>query len=139
MSRGNRRQEIFPHDVDRQDFLRTLAEACQKTGWQVHAYCLMSNHYHLAVETPNANLVAGMAWLQKTWLPRHTLASHRKRAPDKLGVAVRLRKETTLSVKQIAARLHLGTPGGASVCLLAAMTKRTSSTQPPSTQGHLET
>jgi REP element-mobilizing transposase RayT len=39
--------------VDRQDFLKTLAEACQKTDWQVHAYCLMSNHYHLVVETPN--------------------------------------------------------------------------------------
>jgi hypothetical protein len=66
-------------------------------------------------------------------------ASHGKRDSDKPGAAARLRKETTLSVKQIAARLHLGTPGGASVCLLAAMTKRTSSTQPPSTQGHLET
>jgi REP element-mobilizing transposase RayT len=44
MSRGNRRQDIFLDDADRQDFLRTLAEACQKTGWQVHAYCLMSNH-----------------------------------------------------------------------------------------------
>jgi hypothetical protein len=34
-------------DVGRQDFLKTLAEACQKTGWQVYAYCLMSNHYQL--------------------------------------------------------------------------------------------
>ena len=50
-------------DVDRQDFLKTLAEACQKTGWQVHAYCLMRNHFHLVVETPNANLVEGMRWL----------------------------------------------------------------------------
>ncbi len=64
MSRGNRRQNIYLDDVDRRDFLKTLAEACQKTSWQVHAYCLMSNHYHLVVETPNANLVAGMAWLQ---------------------------------------------------------------------------
>jgi hypothetical protein len=37
MSRGNRREDIFLDDVDRQDFLKTLAEACQKTGWQVHA------------------------------------------------------------------------------------------------------
>jgi REP element-mobilizing transposase RayT len=37
MSRGNRRQDIFLDDVGRQDFLKTLAEACQKTGWQVHA------------------------------------------------------------------------------------------------------
>src|ERR1051326_198132 len=48
MSRGNRRQDIYLDDVDRQDFLKTLAEACQKTAWQVHAYCLMSNHDPLA-------------------------------------------------------------------------------------------
>ena len=35
------------NDVDRQDFLQTLAEACQKAGFQVHAYCLMRNHFHL--------------------------------------------------------------------------------------------
>ena len=38
--------------------LKTLAEACQKPGWQVHAYCLRSNHHHLVVEAPNANLAA---------------------------------------------------------------------------------
>jgi REP element-mobilizing transposase RayT len=43
---------------------RTLAEACEKTGWQVHAYVLMSNHYHLLLETPEANLASGMKWLQ---------------------------------------------------------------------------
>ena len=55
MSRGDRREDIFLNDVDRQDFLKTLAEACQKTGWQVHAYCLMRNHFHLVAETPRAN------------------------------------------------------------------------------------
>jgi REP element-mobilizing transposase RayT len=49
MSRGNRREDIFLDDVDRHDFLEILAEACQKTGWQVHAFCLMSDHYHAAV------------------------------------------------------------------------------------------
>jgi len=307
MSRGNRRQDIFLDDVDRQDFLKTLAEACQKTGWQVHAYCLMSNHYHLVVETPNANLVAGMAWLQGAYTirlnHRHKLIGHvlsgrykaqlvegsgngylrtacdyvhlnpvragllkaderllaypwssfgyylaapahrpewvrvdrllgehglqqdspaareeferrteaqrlqpgdeeslkalrrgwclgseefkqhqleeldgqvgqhhfgqmrlevaqakaeriiseelhrlgwqeadlalrRKRDPGKLEIAVRLRRRTTLSVKQIAARLHLGTSGSASVCLLASM-RNTSSGSP--TQGYLGT
>jgi REP element-mobilizing transposase RayT len=43
MSRGDRREDIFLDDVDRQDFLKTLAEACQKAGWEVHAYCLMRN------------------------------------------------------------------------------------------------
>ena len=80
MSRGNRRDDIFLDDVDRHDFLKTLAEACQKTGWQVHAYCLMRNHYHLVLETPDANLVAGMAWLQSTYTirlnHRHQLIGH---------------------------------------------------------------
>jgi putative transposase len=70
MSRGDRRKDIYLDDVDRQDFLKTLAEACQKTGFQVHAYCLMSNHFHLVVETPNADLVAGMRWLLSTYTIR---------------------------------------------------------------------
>jgi putative transposase len=57
-------------DVDRQDFLKTLAEACQKTGWQAHAWCLMPNHFHLVVETPNANLVAGMRWFLSAYTIR---------------------------------------------------------------------
>jgi hypothetical protein len=40
------------------------------TGWRIHAYCLMSNHYHLLIETPEANLVAGMQWLQNTYTRR---------------------------------------------------------------------
>jgi REP element-mobilizing transposase RayT len=59
MSRGNRQKDIYLDDVDRQDFLKTLAEACQKTGFEIHAYCLMRNHFHLVVETPNGNLHMG--------------------------------------------------------------------------------
>jgi hypothetical protein len=62
LNRGDRREEIFRDDLDRRRFLETLAEACAKTGWQVQAYCLMPNHFHLVVETPEANLVAGMKW-----------------------------------------------------------------------------
>jgi putative transposase len=80
MSRGDQRDDIFLVDIDRHDFIKTLAEACQKTGWQVHAYCLMRNHYHLVLETPNANLVSGMAWLQSTYTirlnNRHRLTGH---------------------------------------------------------------
>jgi hypothetical protein len=46
MSQGNRREPIFLDNEDRKTFLRTLGEACEKTGWQVHAYCLMGNHFH---------------------------------------------------------------------------------------------
>ena len=47
-------------DADRQRFVDTLGEACAKTGWQVHAYVLMPNHFYWVVETPQPNLVAGM-------------------------------------------------------------------------------
>jgi len=80
MNRGNRREDIFIDDQDRRKFLTTLEEACQKTGWQVHAYCLMRNHFHLVVETPQANLVAGMKWLSgvytKRFNIRHKLCGH---------------------------------------------------------------
>lgn len=58
-------------DRDRQRFLETLTEACQKTGWQVHAFCLMSNHFHLVVETPQPNLVAGMKWFLGAYTSRY--------------------------------------------------------------------
>ena len=52
MNRGDRREAIFLSDKDRALFIETLDEACQKTDWQVHAWCLMSNHFHLVTETP---------------------------------------------------------------------------------------
>jgi putative transposase len=70
MSRGDRREPIFLDEEDRRLFLETLAEACQKTGWQVHAYCLMGNHFHLVIETPRANLIAGMRWFLGTYTAR---------------------------------------------------------------------
>lgn len=60
MSRGDHRERIFDDDPDRERFLSTLDDCCQKTVWQVHAYCLMSNHFHLVIETPLPNLVEGM-------------------------------------------------------------------------------
>ncbi len=71
MARGNQGQAIFCDDKDRQRFLETLGQACEKTGWHIHAYVLMGNHYHLLVETPEGNLVAGMKWLQGTYTQRH--------------------------------------------------------------------
>jgi len=60
MNRGDRREVIFEDDQDRRGFLAALGEVCAKTGWQIHAWCLMPNHFHLVVETPQGNLVAGM-------------------------------------------------------------------------------
>jgi REP element-mobilizing transposase RayT len=62
LNRGDRREAIFVDDEDRRLFLETLGEACEKTDWEPHAWCLMSNHFHLVTETPRANLVAGIQW-----------------------------------------------------------------------------
>jgi putative transposase len=62
MNRGDHGEPVFLDDTDRTLFLATLAEACAKTDWRAHAWCLMPNHFHLVVETPKANLVAGMKW-----------------------------------------------------------------------------
>ena len=80
INRGDRREGIFRDDCDRRRFLETLSETCAKTGWQVHAYCLMRNHFHLVVETPQPNLVAGMKWFLGTYTSRfnhrHNLFGH---------------------------------------------------------------
>jgi putative transposase len=70
MARGNRRGPIFLDEDDRCFFLATLGEACEMTGWRAHAWVLMGNHYHLFIRTPEANLVAGMKWLQNTYTRR---------------------------------------------------------------------
>jgi putative transposase len=70
MCRGNNGQDIFFDDDGRRLFLSTLDEVCQQTGWLIHAYVLMSNHYHLLLETPEANLVAGMKWFQGAYTQR---------------------------------------------------------------------
>jgi putative transposase len=71
---------IFEDDQDRVLFVETLGQACGKTGWEVQAYCLMPNHFHLVMETPRANLVAGMKWFLGTYTSRfnrrHKLFGH---------------------------------------------------------------
>jgi putative transposase len=80
LNRGDRREPIFQDDADRRTFLKTLAEVCTKTEWQIHACCLMGNHFHLVLETPQANLVAGMKWFLGTYTSRfnrrHKLFGH---------------------------------------------------------------
>src|SRR5436190_13054435 len=80
LNRGDRREAIFRDDADRRRFLETLGETCAKTDWAVHAWCLMSNHFHLVVETPKANLVDGMKWFLGTYTVRfnrrHKLLGH---------------------------------------------------------------
>lgn len=67
MSRGNARQNIYRSNDDRHDFLEVLADVSARCNWLCHAYCLMGNHYHLLIETPDANLSAGMQLLNGTY------------------------------------------------------------------------
>ncbi len=80
LSRGDRREDIFCDHRDRARFLELLGRCSARMGWEVHAYCLMSNHFHLVVETPRANLSAGMKWLLGTYTMgfnrRHRLGGH---------------------------------------------------------------
>lgn len=62
-SRGNARADIFTDDSDRQIFLSVLGQTVKRFNWLCHAYCLMGNHYHLLIETPEGNLSAGMRHL----------------------------------------------------------------------------
>jgi len=62
-SLGNAHQDIFLNDRDRQTFLKTLHTVVERFNWFVHCYCLMNNHYHLVIETPDANLARGMRQL----------------------------------------------------------------------------
>ena len=71
LNRGNYRAPIFRGEKAKTAFLKCLAETCEKTGWRVSAWCVMSNHYHLAVATPRGNLVEGMRWLQGTFSSRY--------------------------------------------------------------------
>ena len=152
MDRGDRREDIFVNDVDRQDLIKTLAEACEKTGWQVHAYCLMRNpledeealkalrrgwclgsqefrqrmlelmegklgdnhcgELHRETAEQKANRIIGEELARRSW-QESDLAGRHRIDPGKLAIAARLRKETTLPVKWIAARVKIGTTKGA--------------------------
>ena len=70
INRGNYRRELFAAEGAAQAFVGCLAETCARFGWRLHAYVVMRNHFHLAVETPEPNLSLGMKWLQGTWAAR---------------------------------------------------------------------
>ena len=70
INRGNYRGFVFRTLGARRAFEACLFQACERSAWQLHAFVVMGNHYHLAVETPQGNLVAGMQWLQATFANR---------------------------------------------------------------------
>jgi REP element-mobilizing transposase RayT len=79
-SRGNARQNIFRVDEDRHNFLDLLSKACDRYQWRCHAYCLMSNHYHLLIETMIPSLSRGMKYINGVYTQsfnrRHSKVGH---------------------------------------------------------------
>ena len=69
-SRGDGREDIYLDDEDRENYLEVLCEVCERFNWSIHSYCLMTNHYHLLVETPDANLSKGMRHLNGVYTQR---------------------------------------------------------------------
>lgn len=70
INRGNYQSAVFQSAGATRAFERTLAQACERAGWRVHAYVIMRNHFHLALETPQPNLASGMQWLLGTFAAR---------------------------------------------------------------------
>jgi REP element-mobilizing transposase RayT len=66
-SRGNNKQEVFLDDEDRRDFLDLTGKEIEQQKWKCYAYCIMDNHYHLVIETPEGNLVSGMRRLNAVY------------------------------------------------------------------------
>jgi putative transposase len=79
-ARGNRKGGIIADDHDRATFFRIVAEVVARRSWSCISYCLMTNHYHFLVETPNGNLSAGMHALNGRYANafnrRHGLSGH---------------------------------------------------------------
>ena len=107
MARGDRREPIVRSDEDRGVCVETMALACERGGWGLHAWVLMDNHFHWVLETPEPNLVRGMGWFMNTLTRRinvrNRLWGHlfggrnksipvqtrpEKRGPDYLGVLI---------------------------------------------------
>ena len=76
-SRGDRQEPIYEDDQDRQRFVSILAEVIEQMNWFCHAYCLMTNHYHLILETPDGNLSKGMRQLNGIFTQSSNRRHHR--------------------------------------------------------------
>ena len=70
INRGNYRADVFRNEGAKAAFEACLFEACARCAWLLHGFVVMRNHFHLALETPDGNLAAGMQWLQATFANR---------------------------------------------------------------------
>ena len=93
-SRGNARQDIFLDDKDHAKFLEIVSDVVERYNWVCYAYCLMTNHYHLLIETPDANLVRGMHQLNGVY----TQAFNRRH--DRMGHVLQGRYKAILVEKE---------------------------------------
>ena len=71
LNRGNYRQDLFLNDRDHRSFEACLFEACEKSGWILEGFCVMTNHFHLVLRTPRGNLSQGMKWFLGTFANRY--------------------------------------------------------------------
>jgi REP element-mobilizing transposase RayT len=69
-SRGDRREDIYFSEDDRRTWLAVFSQVCERFNWVCHAYCQMTNHYHIVVETPEGNLSQGMRQLNGVYTQR---------------------------------------------------------------------
>jgi REP element-mobilizing transposase RayT len=76
-TRGCNKQPIFDGDATRELHLALLAQTVEEYGWLCHAYCQMDNHFHLLLQTPHANLSAGMRFLNGTYAQAFNREVHR--------------------------------------------------------------
>jgi REP element-mobilizing transposase RayT len=80
-ARGVKRERIFLDDEDYRRYTRMLRAVVEKYGWELLAFCLLPNHVHFIVGTPNANLAAGMQWLHS----RYALSFNERYGPPGNG------------------------------------------------------
>jgi REP element-mobilizing transposase RayT len=106
INRGNYRRDLFAGEGAAAAFERVLAEAGERFGWRVHAYVIMRNHFHLALETPEPNLSAGMKWLQGTWVARFNRLRGQTGRPFQ-GRFKALHVEPGHALAQVAHYIHL--------------------------------
>lgn len=106
INRGNYRRDLFAGEGAAEAFERVLDEACGRFGWRVHAFVIMRNHFHLALETPEPNLSTGMKWLQGTWVARFNRLRRQTGRPFQ-GRFKALHVEPGHALAQVAHYIHL--------------------------------
>ena len=106
INRGNYRRDLFASKGATQSFQTCLFEAAERFGWRLHAFVVMRNHFHLAVETVEPNLSDGMQWLQGTWAVRFNRLRREVGRPFQ-GRFKALHVEPGHALAQVAHSIHL--------------------------------